>query len=115
MSNEEEIKFSDKKSEYTTLINSTIQKYLDGKKYNKEEAKKWVTHMTEEIIKTLQSESNNFKIVCLGGIMEKGRISLHISSSRLIDPSTDDCITIKYENEEMFCYITLIGLLYYLK
>jgi predicted metal-dependent RNase len=115
MSNEEEIKFSDKKSEYTTLINSTIQKYLDGKKYNKEEAKKWVSHMTEEIIKTLQSESNNFKIVCLGGIMEKGRISLHISSSRLIDPSTDDCITVKYENEEMNCFITLIGLLNYFK
>ena len=69
--------------------------------------------MTEEIIKTLQSQSNNFKIVCLGGIMEKGRISLHISSSRLIDPSTDDCITVKYENEEMNCFITFFIFIIY--
>ena len=96
MSNEQEIKFSDKRKEYSTLIESIIKKYLDGKNYNKEEVKKWICQMTEEII-------------------EKGKLSLHISSSRLIDPSTDDCITIKYENEEMFCYITLIGLLYYLK
>ncbi len=115
MSNEQEIKFSDKRKEYSTLIESIIKKYLDGKNYNKEEVKKWICQMTEEIIKKLQLENNDFKIICLGGIIEKGKLSLHISSSRLIDPSTDDCITIKYENEEMFCYITLIGLLYYLK
>jgi hypothetical protein len=111
MSTKQEIKFSDKKTEYSNLIDSTIKKYLDGKNYDSEEVKHWLSHMTEEIIKTIQLEKTDFKVICYGEILQKGSLSLHISSSRLIDPNTDDCITIKFENEEMFCFITLIGII----
>ena len=104
-----QIHFSDIKEEYSMLIDEIMKKYLEAKKYNKEESKEWIIQIMEKLINEIRIQEKGFKIICYGAIFKKGKQSLYISSQRLIDPETDDCITYKYNNEDLCCYISLFG------
>ena len=103
-------KFSDVKAEFTSLIDSIILKNLEDQKYDKEKTPETLTKMVEEIISTIKAKDIKFKFICQGSIFKKGYPSLYVSSHRLLDPETDGSLTVKYENNEVFCFISLYGI-----
>ena len=105
-----ELQFSSIKDELTCLCDGIIKKFLDGKQYNQKEAQSWTNAISDEIIKTLHSQQRGFKFICNGTIFQKGDASLHFSSTCLWNPNTDGSITVKYENEQMHCFICLFGI-----
>lgn len=105
-----ELQFSSIKDELTTMCDGIIRKFLDGKSYNQKEAQSWTNAISDEIIKTLHSQQRGFKFICNGTIFQKGDASLHFSSTCLWNPNTDGSITVKYENEQMHCFVCLFGI-----
>ena len=105
-----ELQFSSIKDELTTMCDGIIRKFLDGKSYNQKEAQSWTNAISDEIIKTLHSQQRGFKFICNRTIFQKGDASLHFSSTCLWNPNTDGSSTVKYENEQMHCFVCLFGI-----
>ena len=105
-----DLQFTSIKDELSSLCNSIIAKHLDGKTYNQKEAQSWTNTISDEIIKNLHTQQRGFKFICNGTIFQKGDASLHFSSTCLWNPNTDGSITVKYENDQMHCFVCLFGI-----
>ena len=105
-----ELQFSAIKDELQETVDQIIKKYLDGKTYDQKDAQSWCNQISDEVIKTLHSQQRGFKFICNGTIFQKGDASLHFSSTCLWNPNTDGSITVKYENDQMHCFICLFGI-----
>ena len=104
------IQFSSIKEEINKVCEQIINKHLEGKSYNQKEAQSWTNTISDEVIKTLHSQQRGFKFICTGTIFQKGDASLHFSSTCLWNPNTDGSITVKWENDQMHCFICLFGI-----
>ena len=105
-----ELQFSAIKDELQETVDQIIKKYLDGKTYDQKDAQSWCNQISDEVIKTLHSQQRGFKFICNGTIFQKGDASLHFSSTCLWNPNTDGSITVKYENDQMHCFVCLFGI-----
>ena len=108
MSNE--LQFASSKEELNNIVKEIIYKHLEGQQYSQKDAQGWTNAITDEVIKTLHSQQRGFKFICNGTIFQKGDASLHFSSTCLWNPNTDGSITVKYENEQMHCFVCLFGI-----
>jgi hypothetical protein len=104
------LQFSTIKDELHRVVEDIIKKNLEGKTYNQKEAQTWTNTISDEVIKTLHSQQRGFKFICNGTIFQKGDASLHFSSTCLWNPNSDGSITVKWENDQMHCFICLFGI-----
>jgi len=104
------LQFGSVKDELSRNIDEIIRKNLEGKSYNQKEAQTWTNTISDEVIKTLHSQQRGFKFICNGTIFQKGDASLHFSSTCLWNPNSDGSITVKWENDQMHCFICLFGI-----
>ena len=104
------IQFNVIKQELSEICTGVIQKHLENKTYNQKEAQTWTNTITDEVIKNLHGQQKGFKFICNGTIFQKGDASLHFSSTCLWNPSTDGSITVKWENDQMHCFICVFGI-----
>lgn len=104
------IQFSSIKSELNETVEAIIKKHLDDKPYNQKEAQAWTNTITDDVIKTLHSQQRGFKFIANGTIFQKGDASLHFSSTCLWNPTSDGSITVKYENQQLHCFVCLFGI-----
>ena len=104
------IQFNVIKQELSDICTNVIQKHLENKTYNQKEAQTWTNTITDEVIKNLHGQQKGFKFICNGTIFQKGDASLHFSSTCLWNPSTDGSITVKWENDQMHCFICVFGI-----
>ena len=104
------IQFSAIKDELQQNSHNTIVKHLEKNQYNQKEAQTWTNTITDEIIKSLHGQQRGFKFICNGTIFQKGDASLHFSSTCLWNPTTDGSITVKWENDQMHCFICVFGI-----
>ena len=105
----QELKFADYKDEIQKKVDPIVKKHLDGKPYNQKDAQGWANTISDEVIKTLHADQKGFKYVCNATIFQKGDASLHFSSTCLWNPNTDGSITVKYENDQLHCFVCLFG------
>jgi len=106
----DQIQFSSIKNELNDTVEGVIKKHLEGKNYNQKEAQAWTNTITDDVIKTLHSQQKGLKFIANGTIFQKGDASLHFSSTCLWNPTSDGSITVKWENEQMHCFICLFGI-----
>lgn len=93
------------KEELTKLINNTI-KFFVGKKYIKNQAQNWVNEISDQIILNISAKKiPNYKFVCSTTIIKKGNSSLNFSTTCLWHPADDKTLTIKYENNILYCFV----------
>ena len=97
------------KDELTQMVDEIIRSYLNDKNYDQKEAQSWTNQISDEVIKQLHSQQRGFKFVCNSTIFQKGDASLHFSSTCLWNPNTDGSITVKYENDQLHCFVCLFG------
>ena len=45
-------------------------------------------------------------------ILQKGDGALHFSSTCCWDPDTDGSTTVKFENDYLYCFVTLFAVIY---
>ena len=106
----DKLQFISIKDELTNMVNGVIFNYLNGKKYEADKAQTWCNNISEEIIKALHQQQRGFKFVCATTIFQKGKSSLHFSSTCLWHSEKDGSITVKFENEHMHCFVSLFGI-----
>ncbi len=105
----QELKFQDAKDEVTAKIDPIIKDKLEGKLYDQKAAQTWCNEISDQIIKELHKDQRGFKYICNATIFQKGDASLHFSSTCLWNPNTDGSITVKFETENMHCFVCLFA------
>ena len=103
-------KFESIKKELYDLVQKIIKKNLDNKNYNQDQASSWCNSISDEIIKTLSTKKTGFKFACSTTIFEKGNSCLNFSSTCLWYPAIDGSLVVKYENEQIHCFVNLCGI-----
>ena len=106
----DKLQFISIKDELTNMVNGVIFNYLNGKKYDADKAQTWCNNISDEIIKALHQQQRGFKFVCATTIFQKGKSSLHFSSTCLWNTAKDGSTTVKFENEHMHCFVSLFGI-----
>lgn len=97
------------KEDLIKICEDEVKIWLDGKIYNRDDAQIWANKIPDEIIKKLKEKfsGNKLKFMCNSTIFEKKSTSLHFSSTCLWDSKTDGTISVKWEDDKMYCFVCL--------
>jgi hypothetical protein len=95
------------KDDLIKMCEDVLKKCMEGKIYNREEAQIWVNKIPEEIIMNLKLNYTKMKFICNSTILQKKNTSLHFSSTCLWDRKSDGTISVKWEDDKMYCFICL--------
>lgn len=95
------------------LIKDVLYNKFDGKQFEYEQIRQWNDEILNEIINRLthiQSKQihQQTKYIVTSIVGEK--IGLHTGLSCFWDGTTDGCVTVKWENQNLFLIITIFGL-----
>ena len=105
-----EVRFTQLKDKLMGLVYDCINKVLQEKKYNKDDAKARCEELSKEINEALQSQKRGFKYICYVTLVEKGDTSLDSCTSCCWNPYTDGCFNYKFESGDLNCNVCLIGI-----
>jgi len=97
-------------TEIKTLIRDTLNDVLGKKEYNPKEVQNWANSSVEGILQELQKKAERYKFVVTCTIMQRKGAGLHSTSSCLWDKTTDNCCSDKWENETMYCIVSVFAL-----
>ena len=97
------------KDEIATNVNKNVNSFLSNKEYNQDEVQNWTAQLSEDIVKSLKSTSNNFKFCVSCVILQKGDAGMHISTTCYWDSNVDGSVAIKCENASMYCIVNIFG------
>lgn len=106
----QEAKFQDIKDEVSSMVDETLKKTLDDKTYEQKEGQQLLNGIVDEIIQNLNANYKGFKFIVTGTMLQNGGSTLHHTSTCLWNPDTDGCISQKYGNESLNCFISVFGI-----
>ena len=105
----EEVLFNTIKDQLQKVVVSCIESELKGKEYSIKDGPTYAHQISETIVKTLAERSKDFKYSVSCIILNKSEGGLHMSSSCFWNASTDGNIVERWENETMYCIVTLFA------
>jgi len=91
-------------------IQQCIEQTLTANTYQQSKIDLWTDQVVESCLGTLAALEKNFKYTVTCVIMQKTGAGLHAASACYWDESTDGSCTVRWENNSMYCTITVFGL-----
>ncbi|XP_049818801.1 dynein light chain Tctex-type 1-like [Aethina tumida] len=91
------------------IIKDTLEAVLNGSMYNVDRIKIWSTNISDQCLNQLAKLKKNFKYIITCNIMQKTGSGLHTASACFWDTSTDGQTTVRWENDSMYCIVTVFG------
>ena len=101
--------FNEYKGDIVKKIELLVAKELAGRQFDQKDAQQLSNTLCDEIIDYLHDANLGFKYIANVTLFQKGDASLHFSSTCLWNPNTDGSITVKYENDQLHCFVCLFG------
>ncbi|XP_050515181.1 dynein light chain Tctex-type 1-like [Diabrotica virgifera virgifera] len=92
------------------IIRDTIQDVLNEATYVSEKVNQWSASVTEQCLSTLSKTRKMFKYVITCSIMQRTGAGLHTASACYWDSVTDGTCTVRWENNDIYCVVTVFGL-----
>merc|ERR1719297_665187 len=97
-------------SEIKELIKTTMDSVLSDKSYDPAKVQDWANQGVEKILQDLQKKADRYKFVVTCTIMQRKGAGLHSTSSCLWDKTSDNCCSDKWENQTMYCMVSVFAL-----
>ena len=105
--------------EIKTIITQTLHKNIGDKEFVREHVRQWNIDILNEVLYQLKqiqyrNKDQQTKYVVTVLIGEKAKemnVGLHAALSCLWDGTTDGCISVKWENKNVFSIVNVFGLL----
>ena len=89
------------------LAEQMVKKFFEDKYFEIGNKQEWINQLCNDIVTEINNQYNGFKLVCSGYIVQKGLAPFFLDSNCLWDQKTDGVVTIKYENNYLYCIILL--------
>ena len=97
------------KGNISNFVHNNLKSTLSSKVFNESAVGDWINEIGSQVLRDLQKESPNFKYIVSTIILRNPISSLHSDVSSLWDATTDGAVIIKYENNDITCLCTVIG------
>jgi len=97
-------------SDIKSLIKKTLDEVLSKNAYDPAKVQDWANQGVEKILQELQKKAERYKFVVTCTIMQRKGAGLHSTSSCLWDKTSDNCCSDKWENETMYCIVSVFAL-----
>jgi len=95
------------------LIKDILHDKFDRSQFECEQIRQWNDEILNEIINRLtqiQSKQIHQQMKYIATIIIGEKAGLHTSVSCFWDGTTDGCVTVKWENQNLFLIVTVFGL-----
>lgn len=97
--------------EVSRIIIDVIENNLENEKiFENEKLKDWTDTIVRETLQELAELNQPFKYILTCDIIQRYGAGIYSHSSCFFNPTTDVVKTIKWENDAMFCNVTLYAL-----
>lgn len=93
----------------STTAYDAMMKVLESKQYNASKMSEWVDKISNQIITKMREVSPFFKYLVTCFIIEQVGAGVHYETVAHWDASTDGTIMSKYENDNLICICTVVG------
>jgi len=100
-------------SEIKTIIKQVLHDRIGEKEFSYENIRQWNIDILTDILnrlKQIQYKNNHQQMKYVVTVLIGEKIGLHTALSCLWDGTTDGCVTVKWENKNIFSIITVFGL-----
>ena len=89
------------------LAEQMLKNFFQDKYFDIGNKQDWINQICNDIVTEINNQYNGFKLVCSGYIVQKGLAPSFLDSNCLWDQKSDGVVTIKYENNYLYCIILL--------
>lgn len=96
--------------EIKNLIKEILHNKLHEKEFFYENIRQWNIDILNEIFHRLEEKNFHQQMKYIVTILIGEKIGLHTALSCLWDGTTDGCLTVKWENKNLFSIINVFGL-----
>ncbi|XP_023146337.1 dynein light chain Tctex-type 1 isoform X1 [Amphiprion ocellaris] len=96
--------------EVRKIINEAVESVIGGNVYQHSRVKQWNSSVTEQCLSQLSKLGKPFKYIVNCIIMQKTGAGLQTACACFWDNSTDGNCAVKWENESMYCIVTVFGM-----
>uniref|UniRef100_A0A672HJX2 Dynein light chain Tctex-type 1 n=1 Tax=Salarias fasciatus TaxID=181472 RepID=A0A672HJX2_SALFA len=92
------------------IIKESIEATIGGNSYQQSRVNQWSSSVVEQCLSQLSKLGKPFKYIVHCVIMQKTGAGLQTAASCFWDNTTDGSCPVTWENESMFCIVTVFGL-----
>ncbi|XP_026682446.1 dynein light chain Tctex-type 1 [Diaphorina citri] len=96
--------------EVSNIIKEAIEDCIGNNIYNHSKVNTWLSNVIDSIIESLVKLQKPYKYIVTGTIVQKNGAGLHTASSCLWDNNTDGSCTVRWDNNTMYCIVSVFGL-----
>ena len=101
--------FNSIRDQFQTVIISSMESELKGKEYSAKDSPNYAHQISENIVRQLPEINRELRYCVTCIIFNKSEGGFYISSSCYWNSLTDGNIVEQWENETIFCIVTLFG------
>merc|ERR1719436_895908 len=94
-------------NEVKSVIESILNELLAKKAYDAVSAPDWLAAAVQQILQKLLEKGPRFKIVVHGIILQRVGAGLHTTSTCFWDPTDDNSISVRWDNQSMHSIISV--------
>ncbi|CAG9855707.1 unnamed protein product [Phyllotreta striolata] len=91
------------------IIKNTIETNLGDGEYKQERIQMWTSNISEQILSLLSKLNKLFKYIVTCSILQRSGAGLHTASTCYWDNSTDGVCTVRWENKNLYCIVSVYG------
>ena len=102
--------YHDIKSKCQEISERVINEFLNKRVYHPKDSQSWTNQIAENLISELRAYNTNFKHIVTCIILQKGESGLSLTSTCYWNSTMDGNITIRWENDSMYCIVNLFGI-----
>lgn len=92
------------------IIQESVEATIGGNTYQHNRVNQWTANVVEQCLSQLGKQGKPFKYIVTCVIMQKTGAGLQTGNACFWDNTTDGSCTVRWENESMYCIVTVFGL-----
>uniref|UniRef100_A0AAV2K9C8 Dynein light chain Tctex-type 1 n=1 Tax=Knipowitschia caucasica TaxID=637954 RepID=A0AAV2K9C8_KNICA len=92
------------------IIKESVEAAIGGNSYQHNRVNQWTTSVVEQCLSQLSKLGKSFKYIVNCVIMQKNGAGLQTANACFWDNTTDGSCAVRWENESMYCIVTVFGL-----
>ncbi|XP_030638565.1 dynein light chain Tctex-type 1 isoform X1 [Chanos chanos] len=92
------------------IVKESVEGVIGGSAYQHSRVSQWTSSVVEQSLSQLSKLGKPFKYIVTCIIMQKNGAGLQTASSCFWDNSTDGSCTVRWENNSMYCIVSVFGL-----
>lgn len=98
------------KNEISNIIKGALEECIGNSIYDHSKVNTWLSNVLNSIVSIIIKLQKAYKYIVTGTIVQKNGSGLHTASSCIWNNNTDGHCTLRWDNNTMYCIISVFGL-----